>query len=477
MRSIPTQSRNASPRANTAAHRKQFIQFVLPLNLLLWLCDLLMFDVLHPACFLLSNRTKHHVNSEPKCIGHEGTKHTKKSPPRVWNDFWWSQVMDLSWSQYHRLLQRVSRPPGFPPASRRGVTFWRHASALCQERWLGNCPLQHPTCQRGSTRTGVRKHSWWWNPLKWPWIRSWGIVLARIKNLLMVANDDVVGGGVKPSSVPRNVKEEVAPALEYARSDLSLHVFEGRLTSEKTFRATQYPVIEMLHWTGSAPPILANSDRNAMCRVIFKLKAQNSFKGKIEFGWGIMWRKFGICHVVWIDAGHEILQWWLAVFSADVKCKFCLVVALRHTLLKDWLVLCDRVMIWKKPHTDQSWMRLSRTYKFDLVVVAFAPPLFALSVWSSIARPSCACHVGTGSLEAEHRCVLTRLGIQPATNNIIATANIFWEVAVILQGRDACNADACNANCRLEQQSWAKPRYEKCIDMLQPWCSMRLVSI
>ena len=40
MRSIPTQSPNASPRANTAAHRKQFIQFVLPLNLLLWLYDL-----------------------------------------------------------------------------------------------------------------------------------------------------------------------------------------------------------------------------------------------------------------------------------------------------------------------------------------------------------------------------------------------------------------------------------------------------
>ena len=249
----------------------------------------------------------------------------------------------------------------------------------------------------------LSKHSWSWNPLKWRWICSWS-VLARIKNLLMVANDDlvVVGG--------RNVKEEVAPTLEYARGDLSiLLVCESRGTSDLTHRATQHPEIgTTLH------PILANSDRNAMCRAIFKLHAQNTFKGKIEFGWGLFPRKSGICHVVWTDVGHEILQWRLAVMSADVKHKFCLVIALRHTLLKDWLFLCDRVMIWKKPHTDQSWIRLSRTYKFDLVVAEWCPPwsiLFALSVWSSIVRPSCAGHVGTGSLEAEHRCVLTRLGI------------------------------------------------------------------
>ena len=91
----------------------------------------------------------------------------------------------------------------------------------------------------------------------------------------MVANDDVVGGGVKPSSALRSVKEEVAPALEYTRSDFSLHVCEGRGTSEMTLRATQYPEIVILEWTGSAPPILANSDRSAMCHAIFKLHAQN----------------------------------------------------------------------------------------------------------------------------------------------------------------------------------------------------------
>ncbi len=59
-------------RVYTAAHRKQFIQFVL-LNLLLWLCDLLMFVVLHPACFCSQTARKTPCEFWAKCIGQEST--------------------------------------------------------------------------------------------------------------------------------------------------------------------------------------------------------------------------------------------------------------------------------------------------------------------------------------------------------------------------------------------------------------------
>ena len=415
VRSIPTQSPNASPRApqlTASSSSNLFYLSTFYCDCVTFWCSMFFIQLLF--CCQTAPNTMWILSQMHRPWIHESWTYQEVTSKSL---KWF--LLGKSWTLADRNTTdspKEWRPVGSPK---------HHCGATLEVNWvpciffgarnlLGSQTMTRKlTCKTTMSKRKdlhLSKHSWWWNPLKWPWICSW-FELALIKNLPMVANDDVVGGGVKPSSVPRNVKEEVAPALEYARGDLSLIVCKGRLTSEKTLWATQHPEIVMLDWTGSAPPILANSDRNAMCRAIFKLHAQNSFKGKIHFGWGLMRINFGICHVVWTDAGHEILQWRLAVFSADMKRKFCLVIALRHTLLKDWLVLCDRVMIWKKPHTDQSWIRLSRTYKFDLVVVACAPPLFALSVWSSIVRPSCACHVGTGSLEAEHRCVLTRLGI------------------------------------------------------------------